>query len=92
MRNKPIKTKSICKSPPQKNSKIHIENISNKEKKLLIDSLVDPAFVIANANSMLKQKLEAFVDSKTRENFYMIDRAQKKLVDTINQLRDIRDY
>ena len=63
------------------------ENFSKQDRKLLIDSLVDPLFVISNANSMLKTKLEKFVDDDTRQNFYMIDRAQEKLVTSINQLR-----
>ena len=63
------------------------EELSLIERKSLIDSLVDPAFVIANANLLLLKKLEKFVDAETRENFYMIDRAQKKLIKSINQLR-----
>ena len=66
---------------------LSVDALSQKEKKSLVDSLVDPIFVINNANSVLKKKLEKFVDSETRQNFYMIDRAQKKLIDSINQLR-----
>ena len=63
------------------------ERLSIIERKILIDGLVDPVFVIANANLLLMKKLEKFVDAETRENFYMIDRAQKKLMKSINQLR-----
>ena len=73
------------------NFQISIEKLSPKEKKLLIDSLVDPIFVISNANFILKTKLEKFLDEETRENFYIIDRAQKKLVCSIDQLRYGKD-
>lgn len=79
-----------CKSlqnVPQSIPKSITQNLTQNEIKSLVDSLIDPVFVIVNANQMLKDKLEIFVDSKTRENFYMIDRAQKKLEDTINVLR-----
>ena len=62
--------------------------LSNKERKFLIDSLVDPTFVILNANYVLKKKLEKFLDEATRENFYMIERSSQKLIDSINQLRN----
>ena len=64
------------------------QNLTPEEIKSLVDSLVDPIFVISNANQMLKKKLEVFVDDKTRENFYMIDRAEKKLLNTLNALRN----
>ena len=67
------------------------EKLSAVERKSLIDSLIDPIFVISNANSMLIKKLEKFVDSETRENFYMIERSQKKLTALINQLRENLD-
>ena len=73
------------------NSQLSIEKLSTKEKKLLIDSLVDPVFVISNANFILKTKLEKFLDEETRENFYIIERAQKKLVYSIDQLRYAKD-
>ena len=58
------------------------------EQKMLVDGLVDPTFVISNANSILMKKLERFVDEETRKNFYMIIRAQEKLIDSINKLRN----
>ena len=72
-------------------TQLSIEKLSPKERKLLIDSLVDPIFVISNANFILKTKLEKFLDEETRENFYMIERAQKKLVYSIDQLRYGKD-
>ena len=63
------------------------QKLSKNEKKL-VDSLVDPTFVIANANQILKKKLEKFLDAETRENLYMIDRSSKKLIESINQLRN----
>lgn len=72
-------------------TQLSIEKLSTKEKKLLIDSLVDPIFVISNANFILKNKLEKFLDAETRENFYMIERAHKKLVYSIDQLRYGKD-
>ena len=74
------------KKPTRKN-RITIDKLTENERKILIDSLVDPIFVISNANSSLKGKLEKYVDQETRENFYMIERSQKKLLDSINQLR-----
>ena len=90
MKQKTTTSKSvIIKNSPlaRTSNKLSVNAMSDKERKLLIDSLVDPVFVISNANSLLKEKLEKFVDSETRNNFYMIDRAQKKLIDSINQLR-----
>ena len=80
-----------CKSLQNTHKSIYrdsvLQNLTQEEIKSLVDSLIDPVFVITNANQILKDKLEIFVDDKTRENFYMIDRAQKKLLDTINALR-----
>ncbi len=65
----------------------YLSSISKEEKKALIDSLVDPVFVISNANEMLRVKLEKFVDGNTKEYMYMIERAQKKITQTINILK-----
>ena len=65
--------------------------LTKQEKKQLIDSLVDPIFVIMNANNHLKEKLEYFLDEDTRERFYMIDRAQKRISNTIFALKSTLD-
>ena len=65
--------------------------LSTKEKKKLIDSLVDPIFVIMNANNHLQSKLEYFLDEETRERFYMIDRAQRRIANTILELKSTID-
>lgn len=70
-----------------KSSISNSRKLSKNEKKL-VDSLVDPTFVIVNANQILKKKLEKFLDVETRENLYMIDRSSKKLIASINQLRN----
>lgn len=70
-----------------KSSISNSRKLSKNEKKL-VDSLVDPTFVIVNANQILKKKLEKFLDAETRENLYMIDRSSKKLIESINQLRN----
>ena len=85
-----------CKSLQKTHKSIYgdsiLQNLTQEEIKSLVDGLIDPVFVIANANQILKDKLEVFVDEKTRANFYMIDRAQKKLLDTINELRSPSKY
>ena len=65
-----------------------IRKLPLKEKKQLVDSLVDPIFVISNANNFLKQELEKFVSDETKEYFHMIDRAQKRIMSSVDQLRD----
>ncbi|KAF6243396.1 hypothetical protein C6988_03905 [Nitrosopumilus sp. b1] len=58
------------------------------EQKYLIDTLVDPIHVISNSNELLKQKILPFVDVPTKEYFYMIERAQNRLLETLEKIRD----
>ncbi|RDJ30897.1 MAG: hypothetical protein DWQ18_05235 [Crenarchaeota archaeon] len=59
-----------------------------QEQKYLIDTLVDPIHVISNSNELLKQKILPFVDAPTKEYFYMIERAQNRLLETLEKIRD----
>ena len=58
------------------------------EQKFLIDALVDPIHVISNSNELLKQKILPFVDVPTKEYFYMIERAQNRLLETLEKIRE----
>lgn len=58
------------------------------EQKFLIDTMVDPIHVISNSNELLKQKILPFVDTSTREYFHMIERAQNRLLETLEKIRD----
>ena len=83
-----------CKNLPRNSIPTHdnsnlnqFDKLSYEDKKTLVDSLIDPIFVVSNANEFLKKKLEIFVDEETREHFYMIERSQKRIKETIDQLR-----
>lgn len=58
------------------------------EQKFLIDTLVDPIHVISNSNEILKQKILPFVDAPTKEYFYMIERAQNRILETLEKIRN----
>lgn len=82
-----IKQKPLSQNKAISPSQNITTKLSKKECKFLIDNLVDPICIISNANYSLKKKLIKFVNNETRENFYMIERAQQQLINSINQLR-----
>ena len=86
-----IECKSLHSKTSEQSKSLPSKNLSKNEKKL-VDSLVDPTFVILNANQILKKKLEKFLDAETRENLYMIDRSSKKLIESINELRNNTNF
>ena len=86
-----IECKPIHSKTTKQTKSFSSKNLSKNEKKL-VDSLVDPTFVILNANQILKKKLEKFLDAETRENLYMIDRSSKKLIESINKLRNNTNF
>lgn len=59
----------------------------HKKSGELVDELVDPICIIANANEILSKRLGRFVDSETRSNFEMIAKAASKIEMLIDELR-----
>ncbi|MFY9301106.1 MAG: hypothetical protein WAO91_07950 [Candidatus Nitrosotenuis sp.] len=53
----------------------------------LVNELVDPICVIANANEILSKRLGRFVDSETKSHFEMIAKATSKIEMLIDELR-----
>jgi len=78
-----------CESLKQKNSEANSasKDFRQKRKEDLVNELVDPICIIANANEMLYLRLGKFVDSETRDYFEMITRAITKTKTLVEELR-----
>jgi light-regulated signal transduction histidine kinase (bacteriophytochrome) len=78
-----------CESLKQKNSEANStgKDFRQKRKEALVNDLVDPICIIANANEMLYLRLGKFVDSETRDYFEMITRAITKTKTLVDELR-----
>lgn len=78
-----------CESLKQKNHETSSasKDFRQKRKEDLVNELVDPICIIANANEMLYLRLGKFVDSETRDYFEMINRAITKTKTLVEELR-----
>jgi hypothetical protein len=78
-----------CEHPKQndKNGTWPTNSLYHKRSGELVNELVDPICVIANANEILSKKLGRFVDSETRSNFEMIAKAASKIEMLIDEMR-----
>jgi hypothetical protein len=63
------------------------KDFRQKRKEDLVNELVDPICIIANANEMLCLRLGKFVDLETRDYFEMITRAITKTKTLVEELR-----
>ena len=83
---KPIHCESLSKNDSGQTNSASSDLYKTREKDLVND-LVDPICIIANANEMLSSKLGKFVDDETRAYFEMISRAITKTKTLVEELR-----
>jgi len=82
---KPVHCESLKQKNPETSSAS--KDFRQKRKEDLVNELVDPICIIANANEMLYLRLGKFVDSETRDYFEMINRAITKTKTLVEELR-----
>lgn len=62
--------------------------LHNKRRSDLISEMVDPICIISNANEILSNRLDKFVDEETRSYFEMIRRATLKSKTIVEEIRN----
>ncbi len=82
---KSVYCEALRQKSPETNSAS--KTLHKKRKEDLVNELVDPICIIANANDMLYTRLGKFVDDDTRIYFEMITRSVTKTKALVEELR-----